>query len=65
MSLKNPNSKRKQAIITITLIALLTTSIFMATISTAAAYDRPTYAFISAAPSPIGVGRNSHNSHVA
>jgi outer membrane protein assembly factor BamB len=60
MSLKNLNKTRKQAVLTIALALLLTTSIFMVTLSTAsAAYNRPTYAFISAAPSPIGVGQTA------
>ncbi len=57
MLLKHSNFKGKQTILTIALVLLLTTSIFMATMSTASAYDRPTYAFISAAPSPIGIGQ--------
>jgi hypothetical protein len=54
-----PNPKRKQALTTIALVLLLTTSIFMATVSTASAIERPVYAFLSVAPSPIGVGQQA------
>jgi PQQ-like domain len=55
----NPNTKRKQALTTIALVLLLITSIFMATVSTASAIERPVYAFLSVAPSPIGVGQQA------
>ena len=51
------NAQRKQVLTAIALIVLLTTSVYMTTLSPAAAYDRPTYAFLSVAPSPIGVGQ--------
>ncbi len=52
-------TQRTQVLTTIALIVLLTTSLYMTTLSPAAAYDRPTYAFLSVAPSPVGVDQTT------
>jgi hypothetical protein len=51
--------QRKQVLTAIALVFLLTTSVFMATMSTASAIERPVYAFLSVAPSPIGIGQSA------
>ncbi|MCW3996123.1 MAG: PQQ-binding-like beta-propeller repeat protein [Candidatus Bathyarchaeota archaeon] len=53
------NTPLKKAITILTAVFMLTSFLLLASTPTASALDRPTYAFLSVAPSPIGVGQTA------